>query len=62
VTFAASKREKREIHVNCPEESQAWQIPKLMKALEHVVDSSNKRADFKRAGLTINPRVFPPVA
>jgi hypothetical protein len=62
VTFAAFKREKREIHVNCPEGSQAWQIPKLAKALEHVMDSSNHRAAFKRAGLTINPRGFPPVA
>jgi hypothetical protein len=60
VTFPAFRREKREIHVT--EGSQAWQMAKLMKALEHVMDSSNNREAFKRAGLRINPRVFPPVA
>jgi hypothetical protein len=62
VTFAAFKPEKREIHVTHPEGSQAWQIAKLMEALEHATDSFNNRAAFKRAGLRINPRVFPPVA
>jgi hypothetical protein len=36
-------------------------MAKLMKALEHARDLSNNRAAFKRAGLGINPRVFPPV-
>jgi hypothetical protein len=44
VTFPAFKREKREIRVTHPEGSQAWQIAKLMKALEHATDSSNDRA------------------
>jgi hypothetical protein len=62
VTFTVFKEEKRKIHVNCLERSQDWQIAKLMKALEHATDSSNNRAALKRPGLTINPRVFPPVA
>jgi hypothetical protein len=33
-----------------------------MKALEHGTDSSNNSAAFKRAGLTMNPRGFSPVA
>jgi hypothetical protein len=61
VTFAAFKREKREIHSDGLEASQVWQITKRMKALEHITDSSNNRA-FRRGGLGINPRVFPPVA
>jgi hypothetical protein len=56
--FAAFKREKRKIHVTHPEGPQAWQIAKLMKALEHATDSSNNRAAFKRAGLRINPQVL----
>jgi hypothetical protein len=47
VTFAAFKREKREIHVTHPEGSQAWQIANLIKALTHATDSSNNRAAFK---------------
>jgi transposase len=62
VTFAAFKREKREIHVSRPDRSQTWQITILRKALEHATDSFNNRAAFKRAGLRINPWVFPPVA
>jgi hypothetical protein len=62
VNFAAFKREKREIHVTHPEGSQAWQIAKSMKALEHPTDSSNNRTAFKQAGLRTNPRVFWPVA
>jgi hypothetical protein len=62
VTFAAFKREKRELYSDRPEKSQVWQITKLMKALEHATDSANNRAAFKRAGLLINPRMFPPVA
>jgi hypothetical protein len=62
VTFAALKREKKEIYCDQPDRSQVWQITKLMKALEHATDSSNNRAAFKRAGLKINPAVFPPVA
>jgi hypothetical protein len=62
VTFAAFKREKREIHVTHSEGSQAWQIAKLMKVIERATDSSNNRAAFKLAGLRINPRVFRPVA
>jgi hypothetical protein len=45
-----------------PEVSQAWQIAKLMKVLEHATDSSNDRTAFKRARLRINPPVFPLVA
>jgi hypothetical protein len=33
VTSAAFTREKREIHVNDPERSQAWQIAKRMKGI-----------------------------
>jgi hypothetical protein len=62
VTFAAFKREKINNHVTHPESSQAWQIAKLIKALEHAMGSSNNSVAFKRAGLRINPRVFPPVA
>jgi hypothetical protein len=61
VTFAAFKREKREICVNRPEGSQAWQIAKFVKALKHATDSFNNRAAFNRAELKINPRVFPAV-
>jgi hypothetical protein len=32
-----------------------------MKALEYATDSSNNRRAFIRGGLTINPRVFPPM-
>jgi hypothetical protein len=62
VTFAAFKREKREIHATHPEGSQVWQIDKLMKALEHATDSSNNRAAFKGAGMRSKSRVFPPVS
>jgi hypothetical protein len=62
VTFAALKREKREIYSDKPEVTQVWQITKLMKALEHATDSANNRSAFKRAGLLINPRVYPAVA
>jgi hypothetical protein len=47
VVFAAFKPEKREIRVNRPQGSQAWQLTKLMKAMEHATDSSNNRAAFK---------------
>jgi hypothetical protein len=62
MTFATFKRETKEIHVTHPDGSQAWQIAKLIKALEHATDSSNNRAAFERADVRINPRVFPPVA
>jgi hypothetical protein len=62
VTFAAFRREKREIHVTHPEVSQVRQIAKLIMALEHATDSSNNRTAFKRAWLRINSLVFPPVA
>jgi hypothetical protein len=47
VTLAAFKREKREIDITHPEESQVWQIAKFMKALERATDSSNNHAVFK---------------
>jgi hypothetical protein len=47
VTFAAFKREKREIHVNHPERSQVWQMFKILKALEDATDPSNNRRAFK---------------
>jgi hypothetical protein len=62
VTFAVFKREKREIQVKLPAGSQVWQITRLMKALERATDSATNRSAFKRAGLMINPRVYPPVA
>jgi hypothetical protein len=33
-----------------------------MRALEWGTDSTNNRGVFRRAGLIVNPRVFPPVA
>jgi hypothetical protein len=33
-----------------------------MRALERATDSTNNRAAFRRAGLMINLRIFPPVA
>ena len=62
VTFAVFKREKREVQVRLPAGSQAWRITRLMKALERATDSSTNRSAFKRAGLTVNPRIHPPVA
>jgi hypothetical protein len=48
--------------VKLPKDSQVWQITKLMKALERATDSSTNRAAFRKAGLVLNPEVFPPVA
>jgi hypothetical protein len=62
VTFVASKREKREVHVGRPVEPQVWEIIKLMRALERATDLTNNRSAFRRAGLTVNLRIFPPVA
>jgi hypothetical protein len=62
VTFAAFKREKREVHMGRLVGSQVWEIAKLMRALERATDSTNNRAVFRRAGLTVNLRIFPPVA
>jgi hypothetical protein len=61
VTFAAFKREKREVRVGRPVGSQVWEITKLMRALKRTTDSTNDRAAFRRAGLTVNLRIFPPV-
>jgi hypothetical protein len=33
-----------------------------MRALERATDSTNKRPAFRQAGLTVNLRIFPPVA
>jgi hypothetical protein len=33
-----------------------------MRALERATDSTNNHAAFKRAGLAVNLRIFPPVA
>jgi hypothetical protein len=62
VTFGIFKRQKREIQVKLPAGSQVWHITRLMKAYERATDSSTNRSAFKRAGLTINPAVCPPVA
>jgi hypothetical protein len=62
VTFAAFKRERREVHVGRPVGSQVWEITKLMRALERATDSTTNRAAFRRAGLAVNLRNFPPVA
>jgi hypothetical protein len=62
VTFSVFKREHNDLRVKLPKGSQVWRITKLMKALERATDSSTNRAAFKRAGLVINPAVFPPVA
>jgi hypothetical protein len=62
VTFAAFKREKREVDVERSVGSQVWEITKLMRALERATDSTNNRAAFRGAGLTVNLRIFPPVA
>jgi hypothetical protein len=62
VTFSAFKCEKRKIHVGQPVGSQVWEITKLMRALKCATDSTNNRAAFRRAGLTVNLRIFHPVA
>jgi hypothetical protein len=62
VTFVVFKREKREVHVDRPVGSQVWKITKLMKTLERTTESKNNHAAFRRAGLTVNLRTFPPVA
>jgi hypothetical protein len=62
VTFAAFKREKREVHVGRPVGSQVWEITELMRALERATDSTNNRAALRQTGLTVNLRIFPPVA
>jgi hypothetical protein len=62
VILAAFKREKREVHVGRPVGSQVWEITKLMRALERATDSTNHRTAFRRAGLTVNLQIFPPVA
>jgi hypothetical protein len=61
ITFAAFKREKREVHVGRPVGSQVWEIIKLMRALQRAIDSTSNRTAFRRAGLTVNLRNFPPV-
>jgi hypothetical protein len=62
VTVAAFQYQKEEIYVDQPAGSQVWQITKLIKTLEHATDSTNNRAMFRRAGLIVNLRIFPPVA
>jgi hypothetical protein len=62
VTFGVFKREHGDLMAKLPKGSQVWQITKLMKALERATDSSTNRAAFRRAGLVLNPAVFPPVA
>jgi hypothetical protein len=62
VTFAAFKREKHEVHVGRPVGSQVWEITKLMRALVRATDSTNNCAAFRRAGLTVKLRIFPPIA
>jgi hypothetical protein len=62
VTFAAFKREKREVHVERLVGSQVWEITKLMRPLERATDPINNLAAFRRTGLTVNLRIFPPVA
>jgi hypothetical protein len=62
ITFAVFKREKREVHVRRPVGSQVWEVTKLMRALERATDSTNNRAEFRRAGLMVNLRIFPPIA
>jgi hypothetical protein len=62
VTFAAFKRAKHEVHVGRPVGLQVWEIVKLMRALERATDSTNNLVAFTRAGLTVNLRIFPPVA
>ena len=62
VTFGVFKRHKREVSVSLSKGSQVWQITKLMRAFEHATDSTNNRSAFKRAGLLVKPRIFPPVA
>jgi hypothetical protein len=49
LTFAAFKREKREVHVGRPVGSQVWEITKLIRALERATDSTNNRATFRLA-------------
>jgi hypothetical protein len=61
VTVAAFKREKHEVHVGQPVGSQIWEITKLMRALERATDPTNHRTAFRRAVLTVNLRIFPPV-
>jgi hypothetical protein len=48
--------------VGRPVGSQVWEIIKLVRALERAIDSTNNRAAFRQAGLTVNLRIFPPVA
>jgi hypothetical protein len=36
--------------------------PRLMRALDGTTDSTENRAAFRRAGLTVNLRIFPPIA
>jgi hypothetical protein len=62
VTFAAFKREKNEVRVGQLVVSQVWKIIKLMRALERGTDSTNNRAVFRPAGLTVSLRIVPPVA
>jgi hypothetical protein len=62
VTFPAFKREKREVYIGRPVGSQVWKLTKLMRALKRTTDSTNDRAAIRRAGSTVNLRVFPPVA
>jgi hypothetical protein len=62
VTFGVFKREHYDLRVRLPKGCQAWQITKLMIALERATDSCTNRAAFKRAGLVVNPAIFPPVA
>jgi hypothetical protein len=58
VQFAAFKRERQEIHINRPTQSQVWRITKLMKALERTTYSPNGPAVFRRAGLKMNLRAL----
>jgi hypothetical protein len=58
-TFGAFETEKREITVKLPEESNIWQIARLIGALKYATDHLNNRSAFERVGLLINPAHLP---
>jgi hypothetical protein len=50
VTFGVFRREHHDLRARSPKDSQAWQITKLMMALECATDSCTNRPPFKKQG------------
>jgi hypothetical protein len=61
VSFGVFKQKKGTVVLELPRRLQAYQITKVIHALELTMISGNHRT-FRRAGLVANLQVLPPVA